>query len=324
MTGNLQAAGEWRGVHVLTPNAQAAEAAIAQAPALAALGVNLLIVELDYFYAYTSHPELSEPNPVTHEQARRLVRSCQEHGIRLIPQFNCLGHQSWAEQTYALLRQYPEFDETPGQYPNNAGIYCRSWCPRQEALLPIVFDLFDELIDTFEADALHVGMDEVFVIASEHCPRCKGMDPVRLYAQAVGDYYNYLLKRGVEMLIWGDRFLDDQIMGYGEWEADRLHIHPAVDRVAKDIIICDWHYELRSSYPSIPFFLEKGFRVLPSGWRDERAVEALVDYAQAQGSERMLGYLATTWNGVKPEDVAAWSPITIAMRKLVDVTSARM
>ena len=97
-------------------------------------------------------------------------------GIRLIPQFNCLGHQSWSKTTLPLLTKYPEFDETPGQFPGNTNIYCRSWCPQHPEVNQLVFALVDELVDAFEADAFHVGMDEVFLIASEHCSRCKGGD----------------------------------------------------------------------------------------------------------------------------------------------------
>ncbi len=307
---------EWRGIHVPLNNNAEAEALVGQLPALAGLGVNVLVAEINYHYAYASHPELREENPISQECARKLARACREHGIRPIPQLQCLGHQSWKEQTFALLRQYPEFDETPGQYPDNAGIYCRSWCPRQPALLPILFDLFDELIAVFEADALHVGMDEVFLIASEYCPRCQGANPADLFAKAVNDYYAHLVgRRGVEMLMWGDRLLDDRVMGYGEWEASTNHTYPAVERIPKDIIICDWHYELCETYPSIPFFLEKGFRVWPAGWKEPRAIEAFIAYAERHRTDNMLGYLATTWDVVKPGDVAQWPPLGVAMRR---------
>jgi Glycosyl hydrolase family 20, catalytic domain len=285
-------------------------------PALAELGVNVLVAEVNYYYAYASHPELREPDPIRRETIQGLVRVCREHAIRLIPQFQCLGHQSWKEYTFALLRHYPEFDETPGQYPHNAGIYCRSWCPHQPALLPIVFDLIDELLEVFQADALHVGMDEVLLIAAEHCPRCRGENPAELFAQAVCDYYAQLVaKRGVEMLMWGDRLLDDRVMGYGEWEAAQNNTSPAIQRIPRDVIICDWHYELREAYPSVPFFLDKGFRVLPAGWQEPEAVGALIDYARRYQDPRLLGYLCTTWNAVKPGELATWPPLAAAMNK---------
>ena len=88
----------------------------------------------------------------------------------------------------SLLKTHPEFDETPGQFPNNTNIYCRSWCPQNPEVTKVVFALVDELVGAFETTAFHVGMDEVFIIASEHCPRCKGGDPAKLFAKAVNDF----------------------------------------------------------------------------------------------------------------------------------------
>ena len=47
------------------------------------------------------------------EQARELAETCHKCGIRLIPLLNCLGHQSARGGPSALLKKYPEFDETP-------------------------------------------------------------------------------------------------------------------------------------------------------------------------------------------------------------------
>ncbi len=307
----------WRGIHLLLRTNDETERLIGELPALAKLGINTLIAEVNYNFAYDSHPELREANPVSKEHARRLAQAGKDESIRVIPQFQCLGHQSWAEHTFALLRVHPEFDETPGQWLDNKGIYCRSWCPQHPGVNPIVFDLFDELIETFQADALHVGMDEVFLIASEFCPRCKGTDPAARFAQVVNDYHAHLVdKRGVEMLMWGDRLLADADTGYGKWEASANGTDPAADRIPKDIILCDWHYEMLKEYRSVPILLNKGFRVWPGGWRVVENVEALIDYAKPYKNERLLGYLCTTWGTVKPGEFSQWPPLIRAMEKL--------
>ena len=81
------------------------------------------------------------------ENVKTLASACKEAGVRLIPQINLLGHQSWARNTGSLLRAHPEFDETPGKYPQNEGIYCRSYCPLHPQVHDVVFDLIDELAD---------------------------------------------------------------------------------------------------------------------------------------------------------------------------------
>lgn len=313
----------WRGVHVMLGSSNAASDLVAELPELAALGINALVLEINYAFAFASHPELRNGGALTQEQASRLARECRARGIRPIPLFNCLGHQSWSKQTGPLLTKHPELDETPGQYPENTGIYCRSWCPQHPKVNTIVFALLDELIAAFEADAVHVGMDEVFLIASEHCPRCKGGDPAKLFAKAVNDLHAHLVgQRNVEMLLWADRLLDAATMGYGEWESARNGTHGAVDLIPKDIILCDWHYEelaryrgKPADYVSIPFLLEKGFRVWPGGWKNVPATEALLAAERKHQHERLLGHLCTTWGAVKIRDLAEWPPIRAATSK---------
>ena len=117
-------------------------------------------------------------------------------------------------------------------------------------------------------------------------------------------------------MMWGDRLLADADTGYGEWEASRNHTDRAVDLVPKDIVLCDWHYEMLKEYRSVPILLNKGFRVWPGGWRVVPNVEAFMDYAKTYKNERLLGYLCTTWGAVKPGDFAKWPPIQAAMAKL--------
>lgn len=295
-------AGQWRALHLLNYQSDAALEELAkQLPTLREMGTNVLILEVDYGFAYQCHPELRMGDaPITRGAARRFVQRCRTHDIRLIPQFACVGHQSWAKKTYTLLTTYPELDLTPGAFPENEGIYCREWDPLNPKVNEIIFPMLDELIDAFAADAFHVGMDEVFLIGSEHSPSTRGKDPAKVFAKAVNDLHAHLVKkRGVTMLMWADRFIDANIIKYGKWEASMNGTAPALDMVPKDIIMCDWHYEPRESYPSVPMFLEKGFRVLPAGWKKVDATLALINYSRDQQHPSMLGHLFTTWSGRK-------------------------
>jgi hypothetical protein len=291
------AADSWRGVHLNVPNKSdlpKVKQAISQV--LVPAGVNVIILEVNYAYAWKSYPSFASPGVIDKADARELADICRKHSIRLIPQFNCLGHQSWAKQTFALLKQHPEFDETPRIPMDNPGIYCRSWCPLHPDVNKVVFALMDELIDAFQADAFHVGMDEVFLVGSDQCPRCRGKNPAELFAHAVSDYHQHLVKdKGLTMLMWGDRLLDDKTMKYGKWESSDNHTAPAIDLIPKDIILCDWHYEPRADYPSVPYFQSKGFRVWPAGWRNEKAALAFLKDSRRHANDKLVGYLCTTW-----------------------------
>jgi hypothetical protein len=320
------------GMHAITETDGDARLLIGEVPALAKRGVNLLIVEVDYWYDYASHPELRMDNPVKKDTVKALLAACRAKGIRVVPQFQSLGHQSWDEKTFPLLVKYPQLDETPHKYAGNKGtdpwgteFYCRSWCPLHSELLPIVNDLYDELLDVFEADALHVGMDEVFIIADADCPRCAGKSTAELFARAVNDAYDHIVrKRGKEMMMWADRLLDGQATGYGLWEASLNGTDKAIDMIPKDIVMCDWHYEPKyplqatpkSTFPSPKIFTDKGFRVLPTSFRNVAALNRFIDQSLALGSDKVLGHLCTVWHPLGKGQYARLKQLKAASKKI--------
>jgi hypothetical protein len=308
----------WRGLHVIVfSDDDELEILGRQIPELAELGVNVLILEVNYNFEFKSHPELrADENVITPAGAERLAALCGKHGIRLIPEFQCVGHQSWKGHTFPLLTAYPKLDLTPGAFPENKGIYCREWDPLNPEVNKIVFPLLDEIIDAFHADALHVGMDEVFLIGSDQSPSTKGKDRAQIFAKAVNNLHEHLVKqRRVEMLMWADRLFDADTFHWGEWEASKVGTAGALDDIPKDIILCPWHYEKMPSYPSIPHFMENGFRVLPASWRDLDASRALIEYSQKHDSPRMLGQLFTTWGGRK-DALSEYPPLLEGMKLL--------
>lgn len=310
----------WRALHLHDYNSDSALDALGQnLETLAKQGINVIILEVDYNFAFKTHPELRRgTDPITRDGARRFAALCKKFGIRLIPEFQSLGHQSWKGETFPLLTVYPAFDITPGAFPNNDGIYCREWDPLNPAVWRIVFQLIDEIIDAFRADAFHAGLDEIFLLASELSPSTKGKDAGALFAKAVNEIYAHLVrKRHVEMLMWGDRLIDGKKYNFGEWEASINGTAAAIDLIPKDIIVCPWHYELRDSYPSIPMFVEKGFRVLPAGWKNVDATKALIDYSRSHAGPKLLGYLFTTW-GVKKDELVDFPALVEGLKFLQD------
>ena len=254
---------------------------------------NTVVLLTRYKYQFGSHAEVSDREPLTPAQAAEIGALCRQNNIRIIPKMNLLGHQSGKERgsELGLLRAHPEFDETPDQA---AVRYCRSLWPRHPQVKEIVFDLADELIDAFEADAIHVGLDEVFEIGA--CPRCKGASNGELFADWVNALHGHFVgEKNVEMLMWGDRLLDSDSTGYSGWDASANETWTMIDSIPRDIIICDWHYGERDSYPSVPFFTGKGFRMVVCPWRELKATEALLRYASENSTEEFLGVLQTSW-----------------------------
>lgn len=218
-----------------------------------------------------------------------------------------LGHQSWAGTIGNLLKIYPDFDETPWVklpanyvWPNADGLYCKSYCPLHPGVHKIVFELVDEICDVFESTAFHAGMDEVFYIGEDKCPRCGGRDKAELFAGEVWAIRNHLAEKGRELWMWGDRLLDGKLTGLGAWEASMNNTHRAVDLVPKDVIICDWHYERPDKTPV--YLAMKGLAVITCPWRmpanAKQQLKDMYDYRASATKEmkpRFRGMMQTVW-----------------------------
>jgi len=300
-----------RGIHFLPPKpADIPQLVRFIREAMPRAGMNTLVLEVDYHYRFTKHPEVTDTDPLSKADADAIVAAARDAGVRVIPEIDLLGHQSWAETTNGLLRSHPELDETPGKYPNNAGIYCRSYCPLHPALHPILFDLIDELEDAFHADVFHGGMDEVFILADDDCPRCHGKLTSDLFAGEVTAVHDHLAASHRQLWIWGDRLLDGAASGAGKWEASFNGTWPAINRIPRDVVICDWHYD--TAVPAAPFFAMKGFNVIACPWK--KTDVALAEIAEIENiratanpdvAARMNGLLASTW-GSAADFIRAW------------------
>jgi hypothetical protein len=275
---------------------------------LATRNINTLILRVDYNYQYMSHPELRDSIALSEKEVKKIVAVCKTKEIKIVPQINLLGHQSWASNVLNLLKVYPEFDETPHiqmmekhEWPNKDGLYCKSYCPLHPEVHKVVFALVDELLDAFEANDFHAGLDEVFYIGSDSCERCSGHDKARLFADEVSRIRNHLAKKDRKLWMWGDRLLDGKATGLGMWEASMNNTHRAIDMIPKDVFICDWHYE-RPDKTAV-YFAMKGFKVATCPWVEYEVakiqVQNMIDFRQEstpEMKENFQGIILTSWS----------------------------
>lgn len=273
--------------------------------------VNTLVLRVDFNYQYKNYPKMADEEALSQEQVKQLVNKARQHGLRLVPQINLLGHQSWAGTAHALLREFPEFDETPHvampleyKWPNADGLYCKSYCPRHPDVHKVVFSLVDEIMDVFEADAFHAGMDEVFYIGDDKCPRCQGRDKAELFAEEVTRIRNHLAGSGRQLWIWGDRLLDGSTTGLGMWEGSMNNTHRAIDLIPKDVVICDWHYN--RAEPTAAYFALKGFKVISCPWNKSQPAGqqvALMATLRSNSNpvlaDRYYGIMHTVWSSAE-------------------------
>ena len=276
---------------------------------LAPRDINTLILRVDYQFEFKSHPELVAGNALSQKDVDKIVAACSAHKIDIIPQINLLGHQSWQSTLSNLLKVYPEFDETPEislpekyEWPNDDGLYCKSYCPLHPGVHKVVFALMDEIVEAFKAKAFHAGMDEVFYIGEDKCPRCGGRNKADLFAGEVNKIRNHLALSGKRLWIWGDRLIDGKATGIGQWEASMNNTHQAIDMIAKDVMICDWHYERADATAAL--FALKGYDVVTCPWRTPSVTKEQMELIEVfkKGATdtikpRYAGFVQTVWSG---------------------------
>ena len=276
---------------------------------LAPRNVNTLVLRVEYKYKFKSHPELIDTLALSKREVRKILKVCRENNIKVIPLIDLLGHQSGSRGPGKLLKVYPQFDETPmPKVPDTAkvvmnGFNMKSYCPLHPDVHTVVFDVVDEICDVFDSEAFHAGMDEVFDLGNDKCPRCAGRDKAELFAGEVHTIRDHLALKGRKMWMWGDRLLDGRTIGLGRWEGSYINTHRAIDMIPKDVVICDWHYERPDL--TAAYFAMKGLSVMTCPWRNPGSavmqVEDMVRFRQnssKQMSPRFLGVMHTVWSGV--------------------------
>lgn len=302
--------------------------------ALATKKINVLILRIDYNYQYTSHPELitSEKRPydstsltaLSNSELKKIVAACKKHQITLVPQVNLFGHQSWGSTTGALLKNHPQFDETPWikmpekyKWPNEDKLYCKSYCPLHPDVHKIVFDLVDEIMEACETKHFHAGMDEVFYIGMPGCSRCAGLDRSKLFADEVNKINKHIHEKKGRLWIWGDRMIDGRDTTIGMWEGSTNDTHRSIDMINKNVVINDWHYE--SAPNTAEVFASKGYDVMTCPWRKaDVAKQQVINYkafkksASHKTAKHYRGFIQTVWtsagnfmqfmNGTKTEE----------------------
>ncbi len=270
--------------------------------------INTLILAVNYNYRFTSRPEMANPDAIGKEDVQKIVDVCRKHKINVFPLINLLGHQSWSASTGKLLQVYPDFTETPNikahkaEWPNPDGYYCLSYCPLHPDVHGVVFPLVDEVLADFQAKDFHAGMDEVFYIGHDSCPRCKGKDRAKLFADELQKIRDHLAKSDAKLWIWGDRLLDGEKTGIGEWEGSTNGTAPAITMVPKDIVVCDWHYERAET--TAPIFASEELSVVSCYWNRPKvaadtleAVQLFRKVSSNKMTSRYRGVMQTVWSG---------------------------
>ena len=155
----------------------------------------------------------------TQDEAREIVAYAWERGITVIPEVDLPGHMLGA------LAGYPELGCTGGPYEvwTRWGVSEDVLCPGKEAMFTFLEGVFDELMDIFPSEYMHIGGDECPKVAWEKCPNCqkrikalglvsddKGTKEQKLQNYVTSRLQAYLGKHGRKIIGW-DEILEGEI-----------------------------------------------------------------------------------------------------------------
>ena len=236
---------------------------------IAALGGNMILLDLAEGLQYESHPELSAKGAWSKERLDAEIRRLAEKGIELIPKLNfSTGHDTW-------LKEYHRMVSTPDYYR-------------------VCSDLIAEVFELFRKPRFfHLGYDE----ETMYNQRASHFAVVRQGELWWHDFlwFNETVKKtGSRSWIWSD---------YG-WR----HKEEFLSRMPRDVLQSNWYYyhidgeTNPEKLERIAFYdeLDKaGFDQIPCGsaysWKPN--FTELVRYCRKHlaGSPRLKGFMMAPW-----------------------------
>ncbi|MFA7183840.1 MAG: beta-N-acetylhexosaminidase [Victivallales bacterium] len=225
--------------------------------ACAANKINTLEIGLDNMLIYDSYPEIAAPGAFSKEEMKAIIDYAAKYYIRIIPIIQSLGHVD-----HSIFSGFPDILETPE---------ANTYCPSNEKVYEILFSVLDEVIELFNPPYLNIGHDEVDALGK--CEKCRKFTPPEIFARDISRIHDHLKKRGVRTAMFGDMLLnpdgiaEERFAGYFKG-GKPFNTYKALEKLPKDIIIADWHYDRdpryvpSEDYPSVTRIKNAGLEVL--------------------------------------------------------------
>lgn len=118
---------------------------------------------------YEDTGEIYGPYFYTKEEIKDVVEYARQRYITIIPEIDLPGHM------LAALASYPELGCTGGPYEaaSSRGVFEDVLCVGNEKVFSFLQDIFDEIIELFPSEYIHIGGDECPKVKWQSCPKCQ-------------------------------------------------------------------------------------------------------------------------------------------------------
>ena len=140
------------------------------------------------------HPGVGGGYCVEKDDVRAFAAVAAKYGLEIVPEIQALSHVYYIANARRDVAEEPEAD-----FPD-------SYCPSNPESYKVLFDIMDEYIEVLRPKRVHIGHDEYR--SGAFCPRCKGKDSGKLFAEDVLKIQKHLKEKGIETWMWGDHFVD--------------------------------------------------------------------------------------------------------------------
>ena len=152
-------------------------------------------------------------------------------------------------------KDFPEMDVRAGTNLYN---------PFSEKAYAALFSLYDQLLLVYQPSTFLISHDEIQGLNLYAAGT--GKSTADIFAMDVRRVHAWLESRQVRTAIWGDMLLDHETWESKVGSANSRNpafnsgaTHEALSGLPADILILDWHYQPKASYPSLDFFRRLGF-----------------------------------------------------------------
>lgn len=149
----------------------------------------------------------------TQKEAREIVKYAADRYITVVPEIDLPGHMQ------AALAAYPELGCTGGPYEvwTKWGISDNVLCAGNDKVLEFLDNVFDEIMQIFPSEYIHIGGDECPKTRWEQCPKCqarikaegikndgKHTKEQQLQSYVMQHVASYLNKHGRKVIGWDE------------------------------------------------------------------------------------------------------------------------
>jgi hypothetical protein len=216
------------------------------------------------------------------------VAYAKQRGMTVYPLVQGYGHMEWLFSR-ERNREFAEDPQTP--YAVNFS---------NPAAVSYLTRFVDEADATFGAPGFHVGLDEIDM-RGRFPYRSKPKTKPELIVDAARYWHKHLRARGKEMWMWADMAISRHDAA-PSWGSDMTPEETAFIRagIPKDVVMVDWQYSPRSSYPSLKKLKDAGFtKLVAATWYDQQGNQ---NFSKAAADIGALGAMITTWAGYESKE----------------------